>query len=241
MAKKNMSKKSTGLVFGYLERISSNAFDQYSDVITEFIGGKNGIYALYRNQQLYYVGLAVDLRRRIKQHLKDRHAGKWNYFSLYLARSERFLKDLESLAIRVAFPKGNKVKGKFNGARNLHKLLRRRMKEKADGEITILIGKGHTKVAKKTAKKKKRKTTSKTKTEIPLKGLLSSKRIKKTYKGKEYKAWVLPTGRIKYNGQLFNSPSGVATHICKRNVNGWSFWYYRNKNGEWDKLKTLRE
>ncbi len=85
MAKKKAGRRRGGLVLGHLERISSAAFDKYNQVITELVGGKNGIYALYRNNQLYYVGLATNLRQRINQHLKDRHAGKWNYFSLYLS------------------------------------------------------------------------------------------------------------------------------------------------------------
>ncbi|MBT3199633.1 MAG: GIY-YIG nuclease family protein [Phycisphaerales bacterium] len=59
------SKKPSGLVLGHLERISSAVFDKYKQVITEMVGGRNGIYALYRNKRLYYVGLATNFKSRI--------------------------------------------------------------------------------------------------------------------------------------------------------------------------------
>ena len=39
------------LVLGHLERISSNVFVKHKDVITDMVGGRDGIYALYRNKQ----------------------------------------------------------------------------------------------------------------------------------------------------------------------------------------------
>jgi len=133
--------RSRGLVVGHLERISSSAFDEYNKVITDLIAGSGGIYALYRNNQLYYVGLAGDLKRRVRQHLKDRHAGKWNYFSLYLVRAAEHLQGLESLAIRLAWPKGNRMRGSFRGARDLRKSLKRDMTREALKKIGKLMGK----------------------------------------------------------------------------------------------------
>ena len=40
-----------GLVLGHLERVSSNVFVKHKDVITDMVGGTNGIYSLYRNKQ----------------------------------------------------------------------------------------------------------------------------------------------------------------------------------------------
>ncbi|MBN2496869.1 MAG: GIY-YIG nuclease family protein [Deltaproteobacteria bacterium] len=71
-----------GLVVGFLERVSSRVLEEFQEQIKELVGGKHGVYALYRNNQLYYVGLATKLRVRIKQHLKDRHKGLWTHFSL---------------------------------------------------------------------------------------------------------------------------------------------------------------
>ena len=64
MKRRKARSVSTRLVMGYLERISSGVFDRYSKLITGLVGGKHGIYALYRNNTLYYVGLATDLRKR---------------------------------------------------------------------------------------------------------------------------------------------------------------------------------
>ncbi len=40
-----------GLVLGQLERVSSNVFVKHKDVITDMVGGTNGIYSLHRNKQ----------------------------------------------------------------------------------------------------------------------------------------------------------------------------------------------
>jgi hypothetical protein len=69
-------RKRTRLVRGDLEGISSRVFDFYHDEITELIGKSHGVYALYKKGRLYYVGLARNLRRRVKHHLKDKHAKK---------------------------------------------------------------------------------------------------------------------------------------------------------------------
>jgi type I restriction-modification system DNA methylase subunit len=37
-------------------------------------GRRHGVYALYRGNRLYYVGLASNLRSRLNTHLRDRHA-----------------------------------------------------------------------------------------------------------------------------------------------------------------------
>lgn len=44
---------------------------------------QSGLYILYGNYGPYYVGRADRLGRRLKQHLNDRHAGKWNRFSWF--------------------------------------------------------------------------------------------------------------------------------------------------------------
>ena len=68
--------KARKLVRGYLERVSSAAFSDFPKQLTDLVGREHGVYALYKGDQLYYVGLATNLRNRIKQHLRDRHAEK---------------------------------------------------------------------------------------------------------------------------------------------------------------------
>lgn len=44
---------------------------------------QSGLYILYGDYGPYYLGKADRLGRRLKQHLNDRHAGKWNRFSWF--------------------------------------------------------------------------------------------------------------------------------------------------------------
>ena len=254
MAKKKAAGRERGLVVGYLERVSSTAFEHFSDVITELLGGKNGIYALYRNNNLYYVGLATDLRKRVRHHLRDRHRGKWNYFSLYLVRSERHLRDLESLAIRIADPRGNRTRGKPRGAKDLRRLFKRKMTEQALGEIGgIFAGAGTTRIPQGAKGKRVKKPPAgpsgtkagkhhRSRKGVPLKGLLKNKRLRGTYRGQDRLAWVLPSGRIKLKetGEIYDSPSGAAGAIRRGSINGWAFWCYLNDSGEWVPLSTVR-
>jgi len=240
-------RRARGLVVGHLERVSGDVFDKRSGAITELAGNRPGIYALYKNNTLYYVGLARKLRLkgRVKSHLRDRHAGKWNSFSMYFVRSERYLKDLESLAIRIAYPKGNKARGKFGGAPDLRKMLRKKMLHSAREEIDALMGRIARPVDVKsaplsTSAHKARKTR---RSRVPvLKGLLTDKALRMRYKGKKYRAWINRSGtiRLRHTGEIFDSPSTAAKAIRKQESNGWYWWQFRNKRGEWKRLQELR-
>jgi type III restriction enzyme len=94
MSKKKAKRAARPIVAGHLEKISSRIFDQNRSLITEMIKGRYGVYALYRREKLYYVGLATNLRSRINQHLKDRHKGKWTHFSLYILRKTDHLREI---------------------------------------------------------------------------------------------------------------------------------------------------
>lgn len=74
--------------------------------------GYAGIYALYRKEKLYYVGLTRDLFGRINWHLKDRHAGRWNQFIIFRIKRVNYLKDIETLLTHLVDTKGNRAKGK---------------------------------------------------------------------------------------------------------------------------------
>ena len=50
--------KRAQLVSQHLENISHEALSKYQDVIRSYVRGRQGIYALYRKNELYYVGLA---------------------------------------------------------------------------------------------------------------------------------------------------------------------------------------
>ena len=107
------------LITGHLEKISSKVFDDYHQEITQLAAKHHGVYALYKKKSLYYVGLAIDLHKRVKHHLIDKHAAKWDRFSLYLINDVEHLKELESLLLHIALPKGNKQLGKFSKSKSL--------------------------------------------------------------------------------------------------------------------------
>ncbi|MBI4712200.1 MAG: GIY-YIG nuclease family protein [Planctomycetes bacterium] len=111
--------KSNQLVCQCLENISRKALENYGKIIKDFVRRRHGIYALYRKNKLYYVGLASNLASRLNHHLRDRHANTWDRFSVYLTVSDRSLRELETLAVRIASPKGNKQQGKFGRTENL--------------------------------------------------------------------------------------------------------------------------
>ena len=99
--------KRAALVTQHLEMISRNLLDKYQDVIRQYVRGRHGIYALYNNGKLYYVGLASNLRNRLRHHLNDRHGQSWDRFSVYLTIGDSHMKELESLFLRIFKPAGN--------------------------------------------------------------------------------------------------------------------------------------
>ena len=109
------------LLTEYLENISGKAIEKYQDIIKDSIRKKNGVYALYRKNELVYIGLATDLLKRLGHHLKDRLEGEWDSFSVYITKSDKHLRELEALVMRMALPKANRQKGKFMNAVNLLK------------------------------------------------------------------------------------------------------------------------
>src|SRR5262249_24283034 len=75
-------------------------------------------------------GLAVDLRWRLKTHLRDHHGRSWNRFSVYLTIQERHLKELETLLLRITGkPPGNRVLGKFKYSENLKRRLKKDLRK----------------------------------------------------------------------------------------------------------------
>jgi len=165
---------------------------------------KHGVYALYKGDRLYYVGLATNLRRRIKQHLNDRHAGKWNRFSLYLVRKANHIKELESLILRIANPKGNAAIGRLKGAEDLKTALEQNIKAEQNSQLQKLLG-----------RKRKVKNTPKTalrinpgnKTPSLAKYVNKSFEIRMAHKNTTIKAKVKPNGIIVWNNILFSSTS----------------------------------
>jgi len=66
---------------------------------------------------------------RINWHLKDRHARKWDHFTIFRIQNGKYLKDIETLIQNIVFPKGNRAKGKVPKDSNLSYVLREVLKE----------------------------------------------------------------------------------------------------------------
>ena len=118
------------LIKGVLLNIPSDNFEAVGKELKEILHGKPGIYALYKEDRLYYVGLASSLYGRVRWHLKDKHAGKWDHFSIFIVKSSKDLKDIETAIINIAEPKGNNIRGRIPNQSFLKRLLRKRIKEK---------------------------------------------------------------------------------------------------------------
>jgi len=230
--------KRTFLVSQYLERVSYKALERYQDLLKDFTRRRNGVYALYRGDRLYYVGLARDLRRRVNQHLNNSHRGAWDRFSMYLTIGDEHVRELESLVLRIVRPKANKQIGKFKRAEDLRRTLRRKAKQKSQQEIEELfprkmIGRGA-----------KGKRASLDKSARPVLATFPNRpsRLRASLKGKKFRARVLRSGAISVRGTRFNSPSTAAYHAIsrKRAINGWWFWQYERAPGDWVRLKELR-
>jgi hypothetical protein len=225
------------LVLGYIERASWRLLDAYPQLVKSLIRKKAGIYALYKNERLYYVGLAGNLMGRVKQHLKDRHAGAWDRFSVYLTSQDGHIKPLESLVLRIVNPpKGNSVQGRLKGSENLSAVINRSMSEfDADRRAALLGGKF--------ARRRRRSKTLEMKGTLALAGLVDRRlRLVADYKGRRHKASLRKDGRISFRGRLYDSPSAAAQRILHRGAaNGWHFWRYRDTSkGRWVRLSHLR-
>ncbi len=227
--------KQKKLVLQHLEKISWRVLEDYPKIIKEMIHGKSGVYALYRKDKLYYVGLATNLMGRLKTHLKDRHHGAWDRFSVYLTVHDEHIKELESLILRISNPTGNKTGGKFSESNNLRSTLNQEIKGfDADKRAALICGK--IEIQRRKSKMHKSKGTK------ILVGI-ANKRIplRAKYKGEEYRATLRIDGMIGYNGEKYPSPSAAGRAIIKRACNGWWFWHYKNEKGEWVRLDEIRK
>ena len=239
---KKVRRSSRPIVVGHLEKISSLIFDRYQEQITELTKGGQGVYALYRRNKLYYIGLASDLKQRVRWHLRDRHKGKWDRFSLYMIRRTDHIREVESLVVRIAEPAGNTQRGKLRRSRNLLPELQRQVKKQQEKEREKLFGRRKIKLKAKKIKKRRKRPIGR-KIERPLKGKFKrGKVIYAKYKDKEYKAWVYGSGGIRFQGKIYETPSGAAKAVLDRGAaDGWYFWKYKNISGELVYLSELRK
>ncbi|MCX5699799.1 MAG: hypothetical protein NTX01_08940 [Candidatus Omnitrophica bacterium] len=227
--------KSEHLVCQHLENISSNALEKYQKIIRQYVRRRSGIYALYRGDRIYYVGLASNLRSRLKGHLRDRHRNLWDRFSVYLTIGNDYTKELESLILHISKPIGNKVKGKFKHSENLYRLFAKDIRVVQKKELNQILGREMTQLVLDGKSKKGRKPTLAKYVQRRLK-------IRTRYKGKIYKALVRRDGMVLFKKRKFYSPSVAGGSIVAKGtaINGWYFWEYERAPGDWVRLNELR-
>ncbi len=78
---------------------------------------------------------------------------------------------------------------------------------------------------------------------VPLKGILSDKRLRGTYKKQLHIAHVGPSGKIqvRQTRELFVTPDEAAQAVCEKKTRGMAFWHYKVAPGTWAPLSTLAD
>jgi len=224
--------KREALVHQHLENVSRDLLEEHPDVVKQFIGRNAGIYALYRRDKLYYVGLATGLRGRLKAHIKNRHGGSWDRFSIYLTIKDQHLREIEALLLRIANPIGAKQRGKLAQSRDMRRLIQRAIRVKQHSEVSTLFGRGTSPVGE----------TRNRKGDETLRRLLpQGARLRGTLKGKVFRARARRSGDVRFNGKIYTSLSHAAFAAIKRPTNGWWFWQIERGRKNWVRLSRIRK
>lgn len=225
--------KAPQLVCQHLENISGNVLEKYQDIIRDYVSHRQGVYALYHDEELYYVGLASNLRSRLKAHLRNKHAGKWNRFSVYLTIGDEHLRELETLILRVLkpMPEGNAVIGKFSRSENLLRRLEADIRKRHREELDHIVGRSEGFVL-------LEEISGRTPPLLPFVNKVS--KLQGRTKGRSVRASVRDDGSIRVQGKTYQSPSSAAVAVTGYPVDGWNFWKYERAPGDWVRLSELR-
>jgi hypothetical protein len=219
------------LVYRHLENVSRTFLEHHQDVVREFIGDNPGVYALYKRDKLYYVGLASALRHRLKAHLKNRHADSWDRFSIYLTIKDQHLREIEALLLRIANAPGAKQRGRLAQSTDMRRRIKGAIRKKHYDEVESLFGMETSPVGNDEYDK-----------ESELQRLLpQGAKLRGTLKGKLFRARARRSGDIRFNGRLYNSLSLAAFAAIKRPTNGWWFWQVEKGRGNWVRLEKIRQ
>ncbi len=226
--------KPTILVCQHLERVSRTALERHQDIIRNFVRRRHGVYALYRKDRLYYVGLARNLRNRLRHHLRGRHGKLWDRFSVYLTIGDTHIRELESLILRIVRPRGNKQSGKFGKAENLISRFKRDIRQKQLRELQELLGTYKLGITDRGA------ISLNGRTPVLAPYIDGGMKLRAKFKGRIIRAHVLKSGIIVFKGKRYNSPSMAGAAVCRRTCNGWTFWQFERGPHEWVRLKELK-
>jgi hypothetical protein len=231
--RKRRRRRRDALVHQHLEGVSRHLIERHPDLVRQFIGRNAGVYALYRKNKLYYVGLATGLRGRLKAHIKNRHGKSWDHFSIYLTIRDQHLREIEALIHRIAAPPGGKQRGKLAQSKDMRRTITRAIREKQDNEVISLFGKIR-------RLQPSRRSMPKNGDNKLVQLLPVGARLRGTLKGKIYKALARRDGRVRYNGKYYSSLTLAAVAAIKRPTNGWWFWKIK-RGGQWVRLIEIRK
>ncbi|MFI5200773.1 MAG: hypothetical protein ACHQNE_00115 [Candidatus Kapaibacterium sp.] len=175
----------------------------------------------------------------MKQHLKDRHRGEWDRFSVYLTvGGDTHIKELESLALRIVKPKGNKVKGKLVRSEDLRGKFRKDIQRKNHRDLDALFGR----VIQPVVEERVVREAAGGRMPKLAKFISQPMKLKGKHKGKTLYAHVNATGHVRFDGRVYKSPSLAAAAAVKRPTeNGWTFWHFERGPGDWVPLAKLRK
>ena len=225
--------KPTQLVCQHLENISGDVLEEYQDIIRRYVYRRQGVYALYSEDDLYYVGLASDLRSRLKAHLRDKHAERWDRFSVYLTIGDKQLRELETLILRVIkpMPEGNSKVGRFARSENLLARLEKDIKQRNREKLDHIVGRTVVRIG------------------APFRGRMPALydyvqkpfKIRGRSKGKIFQGTVTDNGTIRLQRKMYQSPTAAAVAVTEYPVDGWVFWKYERAPGDWVRLDELRK
>lgn len=115
-----MRKKGVVLAYGprwIRKRSENNDFSR----IPHMRGGSVGLYVLYKNERVIYIGKSeTSLSKRLCNHTTDHLKNKWDAFSWFITR-RKYVADLEALLHRAPFKIGkpNRVRAKFIEAKRI--------------------------------------------------------------------------------------------------------------------------
>jgi hypothetical protein len=218
------------LVYQHAEKLSRALLENHSDIVRKWVGNNPGIYALYRGDQLYYVGLASSLTTRLQAHLRDIHKDSWDQFAIYLTIRDGHIRELEALLLRIARPEGNAVAGRPKGSVDLATRIRQEIIGKQRAERRILLGG--------LAPSRLPKSSN---TGRSLSGLFPNGiSIQATHKGAQCRARIRRDGKVRCDGQVFETLELATRHLAGSRTNPWVFWHVERGRGNWVKLEAVQ-
>ena len=226
--------KREALVFAHLEHVSKELLLRHPDVVREFIGRNTGVYALYRRNRLYYVGLASALRHRLAAHGKNRHGKMWDHFSIYLTIKDQHLREIEALLLRISKPPGAKQSGKLAQSKDMKRQIMSAIRNKNRRETSSLFGSFMPN------DDAPERASSRGEPEL-VRLFPTGVRLKATNKDKTFRAIVRRDGRIRFKGKFYGSLSLAAKAAINRSTNGWWFWQIERGKGNWVRLMKIRK